>query len=212
MNGYIYNVNLTKKKEIQKKYIKSNKGILALSYAILSILFLFTIFFGVYGLLVKETFIVNDVYAYNYGEKNTLFVWCVLIGVDLIIGFLWIIVKIAMYKIYGKHIIQRIHESLIISESHIEYGYQNLIDSTDEDRVIVKVPIQDIQKIKINKLFSRVEIIGKINSIYYENYINKITNANENDFKDGSLILFDYFEPGILEYFEKNHREKMEEE
>ena len=146
MNSNIYNINLLKKNEIHKKYIKSNKSILILSYGIIIILILFDFLFGLYSFVLEDTFVVQDIYAYNYGEKNYTVIWCVLITVNLIVGFLWIVLKISVYRIYGKYISERINESLIINDFNIEYGYQNLIGSTNIDRVIVRIPIQDIKR------------------------------------------------------------------
>ena len=201
-----------RKDGIQKKYIKTSKWAMMLSVGLLTIFTLFTILFAIYGIGLKSTFIVQDVTASNYGEKNTLLVWTVLIAADFIILFLWFIQKLVINGIYGKYINQRINESLIISNGIIKYGYQNSVGSTSSDRVIVVIPIDGIKSIKINREIERIELKGTISSKYYENYSKRITRAPKDNFTEGSFVLFDYFEPKLTEFFIKNNADIVDME
>ena len=201
-----------RKDGIQKKYIKTSKWAMMLSVGLLTIFTLFTILFAIYGIGLKSTFIVQDVTASNYGEKNTLLVWTVLIAADFIILFLWFIQKLVINGIYGKYINQRINESLIISNGIIKYGYQNSVGSTSSDRVIVVIPIDGIKSIKINREIERIELKGTISSKYYENYSKRITRAPKDNFTEGSFVLFDYFEPELTEFFIKNNADIVDME
>lgn len=207
-----FNVDASKKKKIQKNYIRTNRGPTVLSIGLLSILMIFTIAFAAYGLGLKSTFLVQDVTASDYGEKNTLLVWVVLITVDIIILFLWFVQKLVINGIFGTFINQRINESLFISDKEIEYGYQNSVGASSGDRVIVRVPIHSIRQIKINRKIARVELVGLVSSKYYENYLQKKTRAPKNNYKEGSIILFDYFDPEIIKFFEGKYAEKVEVE
>ena len=205
-----FSVDDVKKIKIQKKYIKTNRGVATLSLGLLAMLLIFTISFAIYGIGMKNTFLVQDVTSSDYGEKNLLLVWIVLITVDVIILFLWFIQKIVVSGIYGKFIRQRINESLIISQDTIEYGYQNLVGSTANDRVIVKIPIDSIKQIKIDREIGKIELFGLVSSKYYENYSRQKTRAPKNNYREGSFVIFDYFTPGLIEYFDKYYSKNVE--
>ena len=205
-----FRINELKKTKVQKKYFKTSKGAMITSIGMAVTFFAFTIAFSVYSFGMKNTFLVQNITASDYGEKNLLVIWSVLIAVDIIILFLWVIQKMVVFIIYGKYIGQRINESLTISADAIEYGYQNLVGSTASDRVIVRVPVDSIRRIKIDKKIDRIEICGLVSSKYYENYARKETRAPKNNYKEGSLVLFDYFEPGLIEFFKENYAETAE--
>lgn len=206
----LFSVNELKKTKVQKKYFKTSKGAMITSLGMAVTFFVFTIAFSIYGFGIKNSFLVRDVTASDYGKKDLFFVWAVLIAVDIIILFLWVIQKMVVFIIYGKYIGQRINESLTISTDAIEYGYQNLVGSTASDRVIVRVPVDSIRRIEIDTKIDRVEICGLVSSKYYENYARRKTRAPKNNYKEGSLVLFDYFEPGLIEFFNENYAETVE--
>lgn len=208
----VFTADEIQKQKIQKKYIKSNKGATVLSIGLLMVFLLFSIVFAVYGFGSPNTFLIKDVTASDYGQKNFLLVWIILITVDIIILFLWFVQKLVINGIFGKFIRQRINESLIISEGGIEYGYQNLVGSTSSDRVIVRIPVDSIRKIKIDQKIAKIELDGLVSSKYYENYSLKKTRAPKNNYKEGTFVLFDYFEPSLMEFFKKNYAEKVEME
>lgn len=208
----VFSVNNYKKKQIQKQYIRTSKLASSLSFGCLGALVLFTIVFALYGFCAKNTFLVQDVTASDYGIKNIVLVWFVLVTVDIILAFLWFIQKLVINIIFGKYIAQRINESLFISDNEIEYGYQNLVGASSGDRVIVKIPFANINTIRINQKVKKIEILGLVSSKYYENYSQKKTRAPKNNYKEGIFVLFDYFEPGLIEFFEKNYADKLEVE
>ena len=208
----LFSVDDLKKTKLQKKYIRTNKSATAISVGFLVAFLLFTIAFSVYGFGRENSFLVQDVTSSDYGKKNLVLVWFVLITVDIIIMFLWFVQKLVVSGIFGRFIKQRINESLIISSDVIEYGYQNLVGATASDRVIVRVPIDSIRQIKINQEIARIELCGLVSSKYYENYSQKKTRAPKNYYKEGSLVIFDYFEPGLIEFFKKNYAKKVEVE
>lgn len=208
----MFSVNEYKKKQIQKKYIRASKLASSLSYGCLSALAMFTIIFALYGFCTKNTFLVQDVTASDYGTKNIVLVCFVLVTVDIILAFLWVVQNLVVNIIFGKYIAQRINESLFISGDEIEYGYQNLVGASSGDRVIVKIPFANISTIRINQRVKKIEIIGMVSSKYYENYSQKKTRAPKNNYKERIFILFDYFEPGLIEFFEKYYAEKVEVE
>lgn len=208
----IFYVDLENKKKLQKRFIKSNKSTTILSFGIWGILLIFSIIFAVYGLGMKNTFLVQDLTATNYGEKNFLLIWTILITVDVVILFLWFIQRIAVNGVLGKNNSQRVNESLIISQDVLEYGYQNSVGASSGDRVVVTIPLNKIEQIKINKMLGMIELRGCISSKYYENYAKKQTRAPKDNYKNGSFIVFDYFQPGLIEYFKNNYAGKVEVE
>ena len=206
----LFSVDDLKKTKLQKKYIRTNKSATAISVGFLVAFLLFTIAFSVYGFGRENSFLVQDVTSSDYGKKNLVLVWFVLITVDIIIMFLWFVQKLVVSGIFGRFIKQRINESLIISSDVIEYGYQNLVGTSSGDRVIVKIPFANISTIRTDQRVKKIEILGMVSSKYYENYSQKKTRAPKNNYKEGSFVLFDYFEPGLIEFLEKNYAEKLE--
>lgn len=206
----MFNVDGLKKKQIQKNYIRSSKVASSLSVSFFILIGLFTVVFLIYGFGLKDTFIVQDITDSNYGLKDSVSVWFVLVTVDFILALLWFMQKLVVNIVLGKYINQRINESLIISNGEIEYGYQNLVGASSGDRVIVKIPFANISTIRTDQRVKKIEILGMVSSKYYENYSQKKTRAPKNNYKEGSFILFDYFEPGLIEFLEKNYAEKLE--
>lgn len=204
-----FNVDIQKKKEIQNNCIRSSMGAFVLSFGIIGVLILFNIYFLYFGLIRADTFIIKDITDSAYGEKNTLLVWTILIAVDVILAFLWGIQKIAVYRIFGQYISERKNESLEIKNDVLEYGYQNAVNSYYRDRVIVQIPLADIKEILVDRRFGKMEIFGSVSSTYYEDYQNRITRAPENSFTDGSFVLFDYFDPELIRFFEERYKELM---
>lgn len=208
----MFNVDGLKKKQIQKNYIRSSKVASSLSVSFFILIGLFTVVFLIYGFGLKDTFIVQDITDSNYGLKDSVLVWFVLVTVDFILALLWFMQKLVVNIVLGKYINQRINESLIISNGEIEYGYQNLVGASSGDRVIVKIPFDNISTIRTDQRVKKIEILGMVSSKYYENYSQKKTRAPKNNYKEGSFVLFDYFEPSLMEFFKKNYAEKVEVE
>lgn len=196
-------VDFSKKKEIQNNYIRKSKWPTVLSLGLLAAIVVFTVTFAVYGFGMRDTFLVQDVTASDYGQKNIVLVWVLLITVDVILLFLWFVQKLVVYEVFSKYIDQRVNESLAISDDFIEYGYQNSVGASSGDRVVVRVPLKGIREIIIDQKIHRIELIGLVSSKYYENYLQRKTKAPEDNYKEGSLVIFDYFEPGLTGFVEK---------
>lgn len=193
-----HQVDLAKKDKTQREYFRSCKGWLTLSYGIVIFFILFNVLFGLYGLVKKDTFIVKDIYDSGYGLKDTLLVWVIIIAVDVILVFLWFIQHILAIGITGKYIIQRVNENLFINESYIEYSYQNAVGASPGDRVVVKIPLDSINSMIITENIRKIEIVGKICSVYYDNYVHRKTRTKPDDFEEGVFVIFDYFVPELI--------------
>lgn len=208
MEGY-FEVDDLKKSEVQKRYIRKSKVARAISGVFLAEFLAFTIVFAIYGLGLKDTFIIQDVTTTDYGRKNLLLVWTILVIVDLIILVSWFTVKMIVNSILGRYIMQRLNESLMITDDIIEYRYLKVEGLTFSDRIIVQIPVDSIKKIKINRDISKVELFEVRSSEFYENSSQKKTQAPENDEEGSSYVFFDYFEPGLIEFFEQKYGDRL---
>lgn len=196
-------VDFSKKKEIQNNYIRKSKWPTVLSLGLLAAIVVFTVTFAVYGFGMRDTFLVQDITASDYGQKNIVLVWVLLITVDVILLFLWFVQKLVVYEVFSKYIDQRVNESLTFSDDVLEYGYQNSVGASSGDRVVVRVPLKGIREIIIDQKIHRIELIGLVSSKYYKNYAQRNTKAPEDNYKEGSLVIFDYFEPGLTGFVKK---------
>lgn len=196
-------VDFSKKKEIQNNYIRKSKWTTVLSLGLLAAIVVFTISFAMYGFGMRDTFLVQDVTASDYGQKNIVLVWVLLITVDVILLFLWFVQKLVVYEVFSKYIDQRVNESLTFSDDFVEYGYQNSVGASASDRVVVRVPLKSIREIIIDQKLHRIELIGLVSSKYYENYLQRNIKTQEDNYKEGSLVIFDYFEPGLTGFVKK---------
>ena len=201
-----FTVDRFRKKKIQKNYLHSRKGWMALSYGLLSVIVLFTIIFTIYGFGIKNTFLIYDPSDTAYLTKDTLLVWLILLTGDFILVFLWLVQYKLANGISGKYIGQRVNESLIISDTLIEYGYQNAVGQVPGDRIVITLRLQTIREINIDKTLSRVEIwADEIRSVYYDRFSDgvKMTRA-DGKYEAASFVAFDYFEPSLIKYIEAN--------
>lgn len=155
-------------------------------------------------LVIKDTFLVGDVTTLDYGMKNSVPVWGILIIVDAILVYLWFMLHSAASGIAEKYI-RRINETLIISHDYIVYEYQDLVGSNSDDRVVIKVPVSRIDTVLIDDTVSKIVIVGDICSVYYDNYSNRKTQEH----KKGSLVLFDYFTPELIVFLKENFSKKV---
>lgn len=135
-------------------------------------------------------------------ETYKLIGWCTLAFI-IIFGFTMLIVaQIAVKRITGKYLSERINESMVLNGSTLEYGYQNFADHTPLDRVVIKIPLENLSSVKIDRKRKKVELRGKICQMYYDNYLTGETRAKE-EYTDRTVILFDYFEPSLIETLER---------
>lgn len=204
-----FNVDKQKKRMVHKTYLRSRRGWMALSCGIIIFFTLFNIIFAVYGFADKSTFPVMDPMASDYGQKNMLFVWTVLIAVDVIVVFLWFIQHIIAVGITGIYSVQRINESLSAEEKYIEYCYQNAIGRSPGDRVVVRMPTDKVREIRIYKKDHMVEIYGEMSSVYYDDYAKRKTRANVDDFEESTFTIFDYFSPGLIPYLRETYNDRV---
>ena len=65
------------------------------------------------------------------------------------------------------------------------------------------MPLKGIREIIIDQKLHRIELIGLVSSKYYENYAQRNTKEPEDNYKEGSLVIFDYFEPELTGFVEK---------
>ena len=194
--------DIQKKKQIHKNYLKSKKIIYALPYVILALALVFSIVLLIYGFGNDTAFIVSDNTDSDFGKKNIMLLCFILGTVDIILAFFFIVIKIAIYRIVGKSISERVNESLLIKKDCIEYGYQNYAGAFDGDRVVVRIPFAYISKITYNSSTKEIIISGKYSSKYYEDYKTKYTRADDL-LISGNFAIFDYFEPSLIDFLVK---------
>lgn len=195
-------VNKQQKKKIHKNYLKSYKVIYIIPYIMIILAIVFSIGLLIYGFGNENAFIVNDATDTDFGKKNIMLLFFILGTVDIVLAFLYLIIKITTKRISGRNISERINETLLIKNDCIEYGYQNYAGAVDGDRVIVQLPFRYINKITYNNTTKKTVFMGKYTSKYYEDYKIKTTRADDTLFSD-DFIIFDYFEPSLIDALRK---------
>lgn len=203
MERQIFKINLKKKQQIHKKYIKSNKIFGILSKGLIAVIIIFNVCFLIYGFGFSSTFVVSNVFSYQYGQKNIALIVCITAGVNAILLFLWLIQKIVVKEVTGRFISQRINESLAAENGYLEYGYQNFAVSHEGDRVVIRIPLDKIYKIGYDEKIQKIQITGLMCSRYYDDYLRRKTRAKEEYDKD-IFITFDYYEPPLIQYLQEN--------
>lgn len=132
-----------------------------------------------YSWNVPDSFVVHDITSYMDGEKNTFLILCIVLTVDVIMLFFWVLQKIAVWRITGKYSSERITESLQIKDDLLEYGYRNyatrFVDAAD--RVIVRIKLDQATEIKISDETGRIEITAQVSSMYYDDWLARETRA-----------------------------------
>lgn len=182
-------IDLEKKKEVHKEYIKTTQ-FANRPRVLLIVAAIFTVILLVYGFAFENTFIMD-------GEKDAILIWGIIMMVDIILVFLWVITKIAIFRGTGKYISERVNESLILEDSVLKYGYQNFAGATEEDRVVVTLSLEQ-NHITYNPLIKQLTFEGTLNSTYYDNYQTRETRA-DGEMKQGTFVLFDYFKPSLVD-------------
>ena len=195
-------VNKQQKKKIHKNYLKSYKVIYIIPYIMIILAIVFSIGLLIYGFRNENAFIVNDATDTDFGKKNIMLLFFILGTVDIVLAFLYLIIKITTKRISGRNISERINETLLIKNDCIEYGYQNYVGAVDGDRVVVQLPFRYINKITYNNATKKTVFMGKYTSKYYEDYKTKTTRADDTLFSD-DFIIFDYFEPSLIDALSK---------
>lgn len=184
--------NETKKKAIHKEILRNSK---------LSLIRKATV---AIWLLVD----VITLAFYLTNENADWFLGGILLAIINISGpFLYIIAKIATWRISGANLSERVNESLIFDGSTFEYGYQNFAGRSPEDRVIIKMPIDRIRSVRIDR--KELTFTGEFCQMYYNNFITGETQAQEK-YLDSTVVLFDYFEPSLIEVIKERAGKKVE--
>ena len=190
-------VDPKKKKQIHKNYAKTNKVLYALPYIMLVAAALLTIFLLVYGYGNKDAFIVQDVTDSDFGKKNFMLLYFIIGTADVILLFLFAVIRTAVYGVYGRCISWRVNEMLSVGEGCLEYSYQNHDSTSDRDRVEVVIPFSEIRWVSFEEKTKKVVFNGKYSSMYYEDYQKGETRADD-ILLDGEFIIFDYFDPSLV--------------
>lgn len=60
---------------------------------------------------------------------------------------------------------------MILADGYLEYGYQNFAGSCADDRVVVMIPVQKIEKVIYEEKITRLRICREMCSGYYDDYM-----------------------------------------
>lgn len=167
-----------------------------------SLVVIFPAMFLFYAYFISDGFVqLHNRYA-PAGTKNHLFI----ITVAVVIFILTLFFKFIMNTIYAglaeRNIKGRFAESLIYNDGFLEYGYKNHMQASLFDRVIVKIPLSEIQRIVYDSREQKLTFEGNISSQYYDNYEKESTRGKESYVKS-SFELWDYFTPSIKDFLEE---------
>lgn len=192
-------VNKQTKTQLHKNYIKSKKIWYILPYIMIILAIVFSIVLMIYGIGNEDAFIVNDVTDTDFGKKNMMILFFIIGTVDIILVFGYVVTRIVIKRITGRYISERVNETLLIRNDCFEYGYQNYVGSANGDRVVVRIPFSCISKIIYSNTTKEIVFTGKYSSKYYEDYKTETTRADDQLFLN-DFIIFDYFEPSLIDY------------
>lgn len=198
-----FSIDTKRKKQLHKKYIKSKPVMWGLQFLFPAALIIFTAIFTVYAFGNADSFIVQLPYDSDYGKKDMIVIWGILICVDLILLFMTVVVRIAVHRFTGVALSERINESLKIEDGMLIYGYQNYAGSIGSERVVVRILLDGGMQITYISSLCRLVFTGKMNSTYYEDY-EKLRTKADGKFENGEFVLFDYFEPSLKETLIQN--------
>ena len=184
----VFKVDETKKKQIHKDLYKRSKITIFL-YVWVVLWLVINIIWTVYTMRPDSWMLVYDS---EIGlHKDWYIAWGVFAFINIIFPTLYIILRIARWRVTGRELSERINESLRLEGEILEYGYQNFAGHTSIDRVVVWIKDWDA-KINGDKIIFR----GKIKQKYYDDYLKMETRAPD-EYVDGKWILYDYFEPAL---------------
>lgn len=191
-----FNVDKNKKKKLHKQYIRSKPLLYLAGNLLLAVMVLFTAVFCIYSLTSDTAFLVRDMMEDDYGQKNKLLIGFVVVTVDIVLVFLWVVFKLVIKRVTGKNISERVNETLIWKDSILEYGYQNFAGATRWDRIIVRIPVDRMEKITYQSKLGRLQFTGPVSMVYYDDYEKKLTDIKEK-YENQTVVLFDYFNPSL---------------
>lgn len=157
-----------------------------------------------YAYFISTGFVqLHDRYA-PIGTKNHLFIVTVTIVILILMLFFKMIIKTIYVGLVAKSIKEKFNETLIYNDGVLEYGYQNYMQATLFDRVIVKIPIDTLDKVEYVVKEKKFIFTGDISSLYYENYEKMSTRGKEN-FVKSQFEIIDYFSPTLESLLKEVH-------
>lgn len=98
---------------------------------------------------------------------------------------------------------ERIDEKLVLTEENLVYSFRIKYQSRANDRLLVLIPLDKIQKIDNYQNEGKLSIWGTVMSDYRE--VSQLDNLeNLQDSYNGEFIIYDYFRPSLLECLKKS--------
>lgn len=163
------------------------------------LILLLPLLFVVYAYFISNGFVqLHDRYAPE-GTKNHLLIITIAIVILVLTYFMRLIIKTIYSGLVSRNIKGRFAETLLYNDGTLEYGYKNYMQASIYDRVIVKIPLLMLDDIIYNSGEKKLTFVGKISSLYYDNYEKMITRGTE-IYEDMEFDIFDYFSPSISEF------------
>lgn len=199
-------IDENKKKKL-KNYIQESSdkysGIKKSTRVLNVLLVILPLFFLAYAYFISDGYVqLHNRYA-PIGTKNHLFI----ITVAVVIFILTLFFKFILNTIYAglaeRNIKGRFAETLIYNSGVLEYGYKNHMQATMFDRVIVKIPLSEIERVSYNSKEEKITFEGNISSLYYDNYEKDFTRGQERYVKS-SFEIWDYFSPSLKSFLIEN--------
>ncbi len=204
-----FRIDDRKKKVIHQKFIRSKPALYLCPFMFVFLAVAFSAIVLIYSLTDGSVFVIRDIMEPDYGAKDFVVVSFVIGTADIVFLFLALISKIAVKRITGRNLSERINESLIYENHVLMYGYQNYAGSTEDDRVIVRIPLERQRQIIYKKDAEQICFSGFYSSAYYEDYRTGQTRA-DGSFTEGNFVLFDYFTPSLANTLKSIGMEVME--
>lgn len=184
--------------EASDKYLWIKKSICILN----ALVVIFPLLFLVYAYFISDAFVqLHDRYA-PVGTKNHWFIITVTVVIFIMTFFLKLIMNTIYAGLAEQKLDGRFAETLIYNNGVIEYGYKNHMQATMHDRVIVKIPLAEIDMIYYDSNEEKITFEGNISSLYYDNYEEGYTRGQEKYIKT-SFELWDYFVPGLKSFLDE---------
>lgn len=203
-----FTVNEKLKSQIHKDVIRKSK-LKFLIWGILAVWIIGNIAFIAYAFINPNTMLNQYEGDENYGKKNWFVIWSIFAIINILGPFFVLITKIVVKRITGKDISERINESLFVENRVLEYGYQNYADHSKFDRIIITMPFDMIEAVKVSPRKKEILIKGKSYQRYYDNYELRMTRAEE-EYIYREILLYDYFEPSFIDCAVSELGEKIE--
>ena len=197
----ILKVDKASKKAIHKVILTNSRWVLTRK-AVIAIWAAADIMFMLYNIFGKNAFTVMLEGDENYGEKNWYAFWGMFAAINIVFPVIYMFVRLAVKRITGGELSERIHESLVVYGNMLEYGYQNQANYTDRDRVVIRIPLDGIRKADVDRRLQRIKIYGRCSQMYYYDYSRGLSEASE-EYAEDEVVLYDYFKPSLIKTLEE---------